>query len=87
MACYGSCFGCICSTCGNNQEQYPYKPGECELFCYNCTDCMDGNERGWKKECPRYKISEHTRELRAMAEEKKAERLRSKLKVVRSPAS
>ena len=76
-----SCFGCICTTCGNNQEQYPYTPGECDFFCYNCTDCMDGGH-GWKKECPRYKVSEHTKELRARAEEEKAKRLRSSLKVV-----
>ena len=77
-----ACFGCICSTCGNSQEQYPYTPGECDFFCYNCTECMDGKKHGWKSECPRYKCSEHTKEMRAMAETQKAERRRSALKVV-----
>ena len=77
-----ACFGCICSTCANNQEQYPYTPGECDFFCYNCTECMGGKERGWKKECPHYKTSEHTKEMRARADEQKAERRRSALKVV-----
>lgn len=77
-----SCFGCKCATCGNSQEQYPYTPGECDFFCYNCTDCMGGQKRGWTKECHRYKISEHTRALRARADEQKAKRRRSALKMV-----
>lgn len=77
-----ACFGCKCASCGNSQEQYPYTPGECDFFCYNCTECMDGKKHGWTKECPRYKVSEHIKEMRARAEEQKATKRRSALAVV-----
>lgn len=77
-----SCQNCLCLTCANNGESLNTRPGEASFPCYYCDACImfigsiPGAVHTKRLNCEHYKMSEHSKEAKDKADDRKASKAR-----------
>lgn len=83
-----SCQNCLCLTCANNGESLNTRPGEASFPCYYCDACImfigsiPGAVYTKRLNCEHYKMSEHSKEAKDKADDRKARKFRASFRVI-----